>query len=77
MKVWVTKYALTIGIQCKNGAPHPIATSKFEVDGFDVLISKEDCCLTESAAKAKAEQMRVEKISSLQKQIARLEKLKF
>lgn len=81
LKVWITKYALTTGIKevageisencpsmfCDNGSPYP---QYFHGEGRDWHRTLE-------GAKAKAEEMRVAKIASLQKQIKRLEKLQF
>jgi len=82
MKVWITKYALTQGIFDVTGR-----VSDYTPDMLGVV--NEDCRTeyyhgegrewhrTEAAAIQRAEQMRVAKLASLRKSIARLEKLTF
>ena len=77
MTMFVTKYALTLGIQERDdlredGSGYVHGKPGFEMFkiGTDVFNSREE------AVKA-AEAMRVKKISNLQKQIAKLTDLKF
>ncbi len=84
MKIWVTKYALTTGIISSEAAEiceetptmivfpacGSVYARYFHGEGKDWHRTKE-------AAVARAEAMRVAKIASLRKSIAKLEKLKF
>jgi glutamyl-tRNA reductase len=69
--VYISKYALTEGIFEKEGDIS---------DDFPELFlwyKKGEWHHTLEEAQAKAEQMRIKKIASLQKQLAKLEKLSF
>ena len=80
MKVWITKYALTSGI---------IETEAEECGDDMVRVHNSTFCdsyyhkegrewhRTKESAIAKAEEMRKKKIDSLQKQIKKLENMKF
>lgn len=78
MKVWITKYALSSGISEQEAD---------EQDGDYIwvgsgpalrqMFTKGEWHLDEHSAKTRAEEMRVAKIASLRKSIAKLEKLKF
>lgn len=80
MKVWITKYALTKGIiemeveLCEN--PQMVKEAKtewgnyFHTNGVEWHSNKE-------TAIVKAEEMRMNKLKSLQKQIDKLNKLSF
>lgn len=82
MKVWVSKYALTEGIEEFGDAelgptgayvrvgPPTYGTRRVEYFGRDAHETRE-------AAVADAERRRVAKIASLKRQIARLEALRF
>ena len=77
MKVYITKYALTSGIEeievelCSDSMVRDMAHSRyFHGDGKDWHRSLE-------SAKTKAEEMRNKKIASLKKQIDKLERLEF
>jgi hypothetical protein len=79
MKVWITKYALTMGIServariCSDINPDMISCG-----GLDLFHGEgREWHRTKEAATARAEEMRKAKIASLKKQIARLEKLTF
>lgn len=86
MKVWITKYALTIGI---IEARHIDITEPYEnmiqayfidVNGKlcnDYYVSNEEIFLDKESAIMKAEEMRQKKIESLQKKIRKLEKIRF
>lgn len=79
MKVFVTKYALTVGIEEKtvedvgDGAMRDIGA------GFTTYYHGEgrDWHLTIEGAKLRAEEMRTKKLASLRKSLAKLEALRF
>lgn len=82
MKVWITKHALSKGIEEREAqesiSQDPnIITAK--VDGYIQYFHGRgnDWHLSEKDAKFKAEEMRKKKIESLQKQISKLEKMRF
>jgi hypothetical protein len=85
MKVFITKYALTDGIQEINEAMHDVGISdrmvSYVIDGAfasqTVCVHKPDWHLTKAEAVERAQAMRVAKIASLRKSIAKLEKLTF
>lgn len=76
---YVTKFALTQGIWpgqvelCADISDTMVSV----VGGPHLCYHGNDWHRTEAAAKARAEQMRKAKIAALEKQIARLQKLKF
>jgi hypothetical protein len=77
---WVSKYALSAGLQKKelketvdNGYTYEPPHSIF---GFRGRLGR-DCHRTKEEAVARAEKMRKDKIASLKKQITKLEQLKF
>lgn len=80
-EVWIAKYALTSGI--KKGSVVYLSNSDELVlceseDGWSsYFYFNKEVFLTESEAIGKAEEMRVKKIASLKKQIAKLEKMTF
>ncbi len=80
MKVYVTKYALTKGIQRYGRATWKVE-SMIRVDikdqFFGRYFDKPDWHTTYAEAVARAEQMRVDKLNSLRKQLAKLEALTF
>jgi len=78
MKVFVTKYALSSGIEEKEVEADARFPEMVSVpDQWDEIYHKPDWHLTKEAAAAHAEELRVKKIASLQKSIGKLEKLKF
>jgi hypothetical protein len=80
VKVWITKCALTKGIQQKEGSVSETNKESFSEVGnswFSYWGNGREWHTTKESAIAKAEEMRVKKIASLKKQIAKLEKLKF
>lgn len=85
MKVWITKYALTSGIEeidSKNVKSFSINGTylHFRRTGNNYCLevySKNEWCNRKESAIAKAEEMRKKKIASLKKQIEKLEKMKF
>lgn len=80
MRVWITKYALTTGIieaeaeECEHDMirahENSFCPSYYHKEGRDWHRTKE-------SAIAKAEEMRQKKISSLKKQIKKMEDMKF
>jgi hypothetical protein len=82
--VWITKYAMTKGIEKKEAilslelwpsgstveVKYTYNTAYFHSEG-------KDWHRTEASALSRAEEMRLAKIASLKKQIAKLEKMKF
>lgn len=75
---WITKYALTAGIK-EMRVQHCISTSASMVGRNGQYFHGEgkNWHRTEEGAIKRAEKMRIEKIASLRKQIAKLEKMKF
>ena len=84
MKVWITKYALTQGIEEINS--DDFTEFSIEDSGYLVLCkagnltkvyNKKDYSLNKESAIHKAEEMRQEKIASLKKQIKKFEEMRF
>jgi len=79
MKVWLTKYALSSGIEVvedariENGRVYPGG----KYFSFTVFHLGDDAHDTEVAAIADAEKRRLKKLGSLHKQIAKLERMEF
>ncbi len=75
---WVTKHALTSGIQ-KHTGRYSKNQDRLMVNNYCESFNKlgKDFHFTKKEAIARAEEMRKKKIASLKKQIAKLEKLKF
>jgi hypothetical protein len=82
MKVWISKYALTEGIVERDDAmfsrdiDYVKSKESFTDGSFFYRIGVQAHLSRESAIEA-AEQMRLKKIKSLQKQLANLEAMKF
>lgn len=80
IEVWITKYALTEGIQkaqasvCGNNGRLVRAVQSGGTTGF---FHGEDWHRTETAARERAEEMRAAKIKSLETQLAKLRALTF
>jgi hypothetical protein len=81
---WVTKYALTDGIQKVSGTVrHETSSDMLSYQarngyhGWTALVHGKDWHRTPEAALARAEEMRKAKIASLKKSIAKLEVIKF
>lgn len=78
MKIWITKYALTQGVyslEAEIDSDYPdMAVHRTR---FPSYFHKPYWHLTEEEAVAHAETMRVKKIVSLRKSIAKLENLRF
>lgn len=81
MKVWITKYALTAGIKVHKAKEEPrdghvVVHDRSGLNGWSMFFGKE-WHLSEEEAIKRAEQMRSDKIASLQKQIEKLNRLSF
>ena len=75
---WVTKYALSEGIQTLRGfVCHRISSDMFVCKGNPFGWHGKDWHRTPEAAIARAEEMRLAKIESLKKSIKKLEALQF
>ena len=75
MKVYITRNALVEGIRVIDASPSTISDG-----GFETNISfcrKNECHLTIEEAIKRAEEMRDRKIASLEKQIKKLQEMKF
>ena len=81
MKACLTSLALTKGIVETDDANQSRLLdgmiSVFHKGGYTMYYRKQDWSPTRDAAIARAEEMRVKKITSLRKQITKLENLKF
>lgn len=87
-KYWVTKYALTKGIKVlTDQVPKGVAEYVRKVEeeylyaksehGYLQLYNKSEWFLSEEEAVRRAEELRLKKLASLEKQIQKLKKLKF
>ena len=77
IKAWVTKYALTVGIELVDGEVcHEISSGMLSY-GRSQSAHGKDWHRTPEAALARAEEMRKKKIASLRKSIANMEALTF
>ena len=75
---YVTKYALTRGPFVANGeVAGRYASFKDAGEPFAKSLSSKDFCLSKADAITDCERRRDEKIKSLKKQIAKLEKMEF
>jgi len=76
MKAYITKYALTDGVELKEGE---IIEDYFKLSEktYSPLVFKNDFHGTAGGAILRCEEMRTAKIKSLKKQIAKLEALDF
>lgn len=79
---WVTKYALTTGIQKVSGTVcHETSSTMLRysdpANGFKEFVHGNDWHRTPKAALARAEEMRKAKIASLKKSLAKLESMIF
>lgn len=78
MKIYVTKYALTAGIKEHEAEVNgSMAIVPIGTGWMTSYFSGNDWHMTANAASIRAEKMRVAKIKSLRKQIAKLEAVKF
>jgi hypothetical protein len=78
-KLWLSKYALTDGVKEVESKCAESAGEKYIslVGWWNSFRMGREIWLTKAEAIAAAEAMRVKKIASLRKQIAKLEKLSF
>lgn len=81
-KIFVTKYALSIGIfsaeaECKDGSDMAVIRGDRAKGYFDQYLHKGDFYHDEESAMRKAEEMRQKKIASLNKQLIKIGNLKF
>lgn len=79
MKVWITKYALSQGIVEAEGEQDKLTYRFVVTDGVfrNEWFNSKDCFTSRTSAIKKAEEMRQKKITSLKKQIEKLEGMKF
>jgi hypothetical protein len=75
VRVYITKYALTDGIYVRHLEPQPGLSTVWDRH-VGVYFDKPDWHETRADAEARAEVMRIKKIESLKKQIAKLSSLK-
>ena len=78
--VWVTKYALTTGIEKHESSTtfsDDMIRVRPEEGGIDQFFHGNDWYKTEKAAKERAEEMRLKKIVSLKKQLKKFESMSF
>lgn len=78
-KVYITKYALSTGIEKIDTELYKSAIDNryYIREGYNCYFIGKEAFTIESQAIEKAEEMRVKKIASLKKQIEKLEKLNF
>lgn len=83
MTVWITKYALTSGIEKHEAAKKTHVDGMIYVCGnikkgiFGQHFHGKDWHTSEKSAKERAEEMRVKKLKSLDKQIKKIKSLVF
>ncbi|MGK9167913.1 hypothetical protein KXR53_16520 [Inquilinus limosus] len=81
VKVWITKYALSAGIQEVegelSGAPADMIVVQSQMGTVYYHGEGRDWHRTREEAVARAEEMRKKRVASLKKQITKLKKLKF
>lgn len=77
--IYVTKYALTTGIFTVQGeqSSDDLFFYKSEGSGFTNFARGNDAHLTEEAALARAEEMRISKLKALDKQMKKVSAMKF
>lgn len=79
-KVYVTRYALTAGIFCveaKINETGTVASYKRDESYYTECAHGKDFYLTADAALKRAEEMRIKKLQSIDKQAKRISALKF
>ena len=74
---WITKYALTTGIIVTEGTVCSESSPDMFFYGSMSLAHGNDWHRTPEAALSRAEEMRLAKISSVKKQLAKLERMTF
>lgn len=80
MKVWITSYALTAGVQCVDAeTTHTPSMVSYRPEGISMDMyahgEGKDWHRTPESAEQRAEQMRLKKIASLKKSLAALESM--
>lgn len=83
MKVWLTLHALTDGITQEEAATYRVRQSQEWIDDPNfvavqgVIVAKPDWHATREDAITRAEEMRLNKIAWLEKQLAKLKAMQF
>lgn len=80
LRVWITKYALTTGIfvvDAHSSTERPGMVHYISNAGYRSFAHGRDWHLSEAGAKARAEEMRLNRIASLEAQLAKLRALTF
>lgn len=86
MKVWITKYALTKGIEKADGnrctSSDDMISVVYTHGNWDTIVyyhgkNTKEWHTTRESAETRAEAMRLAKIASVKKKLAKLEKLSF
>lgn len=77
MKAYITKYALTKGIEEVEGKIFGVGGTAFSWGAYGYAHGPNEWSYTLAEAKVVAEARRVARIASLKKSIAKLEKLSF
>ena len=73
MKVWITKYALSSGIEEAETDDEPNSVGLFTVPNhFGYFRMNKDAFLSDLEARKAAETMRQEKIASFERQLAKI-----
>lgn len=77
-KIWITKYALSSGIKVVDAeVDQDRSMATYRDNAWNQYVHGDDFHFTPEGAALKAEDMRLKKIASLQKQIRRLESMCF
>ena len=78
VKAWITTYALTKGIMQEEGEiDHNIRSERFSYYGGQAAAYDNNWHRTREAAVKRAEEMRMKKIASVEKQLEKLKKMRF
>jgi hypothetical protein len=77
MKIWITKYALSTGIECADAEVQGTTAMYRTTNGRKVYADKGEWYLNEKEALQYAEKMRARRIEQLQRYLDRLEALEF
>ena len=79
--IYITKYALTAGIYKREGQlfNHELGgySYKHSPEHYETMVYGRDVHLTEEAAQSRAEEMRIAKLKSLEKQMKKVSAMKF
>lgn len=81
-KIFVTKYALTAGVysvmaECNCGSDMAVVPGDTSKCFFDTYLHKGDFYFDEKEALQKAEEIRIKKLQSLDKQMKKVSAIKF